>query len=189
MSCLFILASRGPHASRLKAAAASRGSLPVAPGPAVDLRAHRTVEFNPLTSCSSPRARRETVGRLKTTLTNPTRPPVLPSSSRAHRARQLAPRPVLLRLASPRPVRNAAGRLKTAATDLARFPVPPTVLESAARPPKSPRGPSCSKSRLRASRGTVRQKKEKISPVRLLPRRLFHLGAHGSTSYIAARSL
>ena len=83
---------------------------------------------------------------------------------------------------------NAAGRLKTAAIDPARSPVTNVDLESAPRPPASPRGPSYSKSRLRPPRGMVRQKKEKISPVRLLPRRLFHLGSVGSTSYIAARS-
>ena len=108
---------------------------------------------------------------------------------RVHRVRQRRSETHPSTIASPGSARNAAGRPKTAAIDLARFPVPPTVLESAARPSKSPRDPSYSKSRLRPPRGMVRQKKEKISPVRLLPRRLFHLGAHGSTSYIAARSL
>ena len=109
-------------------------------------------------------------------------------SPRVHRVRQRLPATHHSTIASPGSARNAAGRLKTAATDPARSLVTHVDLAGAPRPPASPRDPFCSKSRLWPPRGTVRQKKEKISPVRLLPRRLFHLGAHGSTSYIAARS-
>ena len=173
----FGLRGRCSGAARRRAAGHLWGVAGVFGG--VNLFSCRIVVGHPRVSLVSPQNR----------TTNPPRSPV------PHMVPESVPRPpvalrhILVQIAYPGSARNAAGRPKTAAIDPARFLVPPTVLESAARPPKSPRDPSYSKSRLRPPRGTVRQKKEKISPVRLLPRRLFHLGAHGSTSYVAARSL